>query len=97
MSEPVSCIGHAFSGRCDRCGTDVTGTITTGSDFVSIEGTPVARVGDTCTATCGHTGRISTGSEVLFIEDIPVARVGDSISGDITGTITEGYTFFTSE
>lgn len=62
---------------------DLTGTITTGSDFMKLNGDPVALVGSETyeVDNCGTgVGTVATGSEFIKVNKIPVARVGDEIN-----------------
>lgn len=74
-------VGSMTSGH-DNCAPV---QVISGSPLISIQGQPVARVGDYCNPHgCKHHGThtpiISTGSSIVFIEGIPVARVGDQVS-----------------
>lgn len=69
--------------------------ITAGSQTVTIDGLPAARLGDPLTAHSkpehpSHPRKISSGSSTVFIDGIPAARTGDSIDcgGVVTGSGT---------
>jgi len=72
---------------CHKTPIAVTATIITGSSDTFVNGYPVARLGDTVKATCGHTGKIVTCSSTHFANGLGVARLGDSTSGCFKGTI----------
>ncbi|ABE29960.1 PAAR motif family protein [Paraburkholderia xenovorans LB400] len=75
---PVVLVGHRHS-----CPLHGIGTVTTGSDGVTVNGRPVARVGDM--TSCGAT--IVSGSSTTF-GGKAVARMGDATSHG--GTLIEG-------
>lgn len=60
---PVHCVGHAWATHCcgPACHDSVQGS---GADYISIEGSPVARVGDD--VACGS--KNATGSDFVFAE-----------------------------
>lgn len=66
----------------------VSGTITTGYAKVQVEGLDLARVGDTVTASCGHTGIIQDGHSKFSANGVAAAQLGSTFIGDYTGTIT---------
>ena len=72
---------------CHKTPIAVSGTIVIGSQDTFSEDRPVARIGDTVVASCGHTGKIVTGAGELFVNDIPVARLGDRTVGCYVATI----------
>lgn len=79
MTDPVICItGCAFTPICPP------GVITNGSFTTTIEGLPVARVGDSssncCGACCSCPNAIITGSPKTFVDSRPVAYDGSIIS-----------------
>lgn len=60
--------------------------VITGSPIMSIEGCPVARIGDICEdhgciSHITHTPVITEGSSILIVDGIPVARVGNAVAG----------------
>ena len=94
MAQPVARVGDSVSGTCTAHDDDTpfTGAIVTGSGVTSVEGSPVARVDDTGTTSCGHNFIITSGSAIFFCDGKAVARVGDTISviEGGSGTITSG-------
>lgn len=76
---PVVLVGHLH-----RCPLHGKGHVTTGASDASIDGKPIARVGDSI--SCGAV--IQTGSTDTLIEGRPVACLGDTTSHG--GTLIEG-------
>ena len=83
----VARVGDHIEGYCTIHNTTVTGTIITGSSTLFINDIAVARVGDTCLGSCGHTCTIKTGNNNVINEGKAVARLGDETEGNIIGTI----------
>ena len=63
--------------------------------LVTVEGVPVAVVGDKCTCLAGGPDAISGGSSIVFIEGKALARISDPTAHG--GRIVEGLGWFTSE
>ncbi len=55
-----------------------------------IEGSRVARLGDTVVADCGHTGNIASASSSSFETGAGIASIGDTTSGHYVAGITGG-------
>jgi uncharacterized Zn-binding protein involved in type VI secretion len=85
-------LGDMGSGTCTAHETpiSVNGYVTTCSGNVNAEGAGVATVGDTVTATCGHTGTLITGASRTNANGRAISRVGDSFSGSFSGTMVTG-------
>lgn len=70
-------------GSCTIHGSNIKGTIITGSGDVTVNGRPVARLGDKVIADCGHSAVIITASGT---EDSNgkggTARLNDKVKGD---------------
>jgi uncharacterized Zn-binding protein involved in type VI secretion len=60
---------------------------TTGSTIITADGLSVIRVGDICTASCGHTGRATTGGSSTA-DGLALHRIGDQVTMDPGGTGT---------
>lgn len=78
----VCAVTSVTSGH-DGCGPV---KVITGSPIMSIEGCPVARIGDICEdhgciSHITHTPVITEGSSILIVDGIPVARVGNAVAG----------------
>jgi uncharacterized Zn-binding protein involved in type VI secretion len=73
--------------RSHKYPVKVGGTIIVGDPVTFADGLPVARIGDTVMADCGHTSVIVTGSPSTKATNIPFARLGDSVNGDYVATI----------
>lgn len=85
----ISLVGHyhtcpARRGKCHHVG----GPIISGSSACTVNGIPVALVGDSCSCGCGATDTISSGSASLSINGIPVATTGSSTAHG--GVVVEG-------
>ncbi|NIF26640.1 hypothetical protein F3J44_09595 [Pantoea sp. Tr-811] len=76
---PIVLIGHRHD-----CPLHGATTVTTGAAHATVNGSPIARVGDE--TSCGAI--IETGAAHLLIEGSPAARVGDTTSHG--GTLVEG-------
>ena len=89
MTIGVARIGDRTQGTCfcHPVPISVGGTIVTGSDDTLADNLPVARLGDTVQADCGHTGTIVTASDVTVCNNLGVARLGDSTTGCYVATI----------
>lgn len=78
--QPICRLGDSASGTCNIHGP-WTGTITTATSGFTCDGLPVARIGDSVLASCGHTFFIDSGSSVCTGADgIAIARQGDTVS-----------------
>ncbi|WP_051040880.1 PAAR domain-containing protein [Rhizobium leguminosarum] len=69
----------------------VGGPISETQTLVTVEGVPVAVVGDKCTCVVAGPDTISGGSSIVFIEGNALARIGDG------GRVVEGLGWFTSD
>ena len=82
----IARVSDKHSGTCNHnapcCPHSVSGEIVTGSINVSVNGLPIARLGDAVTHNCPHcgTGHISSASGSVFANGIPVARLGDNVT-----------------
>ena len=92
-NKQIARVGDTTHGTCYRHTKPITvdGTITTGANGFTGDGKALARVGDTVTASCGHTGIINSGASKATCNGRPIARVGDTFTGDYVGNITSGY------
>jgi uncharacterized Zn-binding protein involved in type VI secretion len=75
----ISLVGHnhtcpAYSGNTAHVG----GPITSGNSALTVNGIPVALVGDTCSCEAGGPDTIISGTSALTINGIPAAMVGSS-------------------
>lgn len=76
-------IGDLTSGTCDLgldcCPHGRTGTNSTGSPNVFINGNAAQRVGDSGAISCPHGGSFKSvqGSQTVFVNHIPLTRIGD--------------------
>ncbi len=97
MSSHVSLKGHNHLCPMVEPGPKphVGGPISQTQTLVTVEGVPVAVVGDTCTCMVGGPDTISGGSLIVFIEGKAVARIGDPTAHG--GRIVEGLGWFTAE
>ena len=91
MPKPVARIGDIGIGIC-KCHDNIrmTGKIIKGDNTRVDLNSPVARIGDTVLADCGHTGVIVTGNFKHVDANSPIARVGDRFEGCFTGVIITG-------
>ncbi|WP_422661739.1 PAAR domain-containing protein (plasmid) [Paenibacillus sp. EC2-1] len=85
--------GHAYPIYCS--GHSVSGTETSGSSKVFVNGLPAARRGDGGTSDCPCDGAgytIVGGSSKVFIQGSAAARVGDQVDihGQGSGNMTSG-------
>lgn len=72
----------------------VGGPISETQALVTVEGVPVAVVGDKCTCVVGGPDTISGGSSIVFIEGKALVRIGDPTAHG--GRVVEGLGWFTS-
>ena len=89
----IARLGDSWSGKClcHHSPISVTGTIITGSSDHFSGGLPVARIGDTVKATCGHTGKIVSGSSTDFTNIVEKAHIGSETDGIcLVGVIVTG-------
>lgn len=82
----VARLGDPSVGVCAIHGPRA-GNIVTASPNVFANNIPVARLGDTVLASCGHTGILVTGSPNDYANNLLVARIGDSTAGIYVATI----------
>lgn len=89
MSRGIARVGDKCKGICTAHAVpqQVEGLIISGCEKSSINGRPVARVGDRVRSDCGHEGIIITGSPTAFFEGRQHARLGDQFKGDYSGEI----------
>ena len=75
-------VGDQIKGTCPAHNhpIDVTGTWDTGSGISTTEGKAMVRVGDTGTASCGHSFFAVTGSSVMTSEGKNIVCVGDEVN-----------------
>jgi uncharacterized Zn-binding protein involved in type VI secretion len=66
----------------------VGGPIASGNPSLTVNGIPVALVGDTCICAAGGPDTIISGSSMLTVNGIPVAKVGSTTSHG--GMIVQG-------
>lgn len=85
----ISLIGHNHTCPA-KCGKTphVGGPITSGNNACTVNGIPVALVGDQCACGCGTPDIITSGASALTINGIPVATVGSSTAHG--GIVVEG-------
>lgn len=86
----IARLGDRTFGVCSCHNTPITvgGSIITGAFSTTVNGLPVARLGDTILADCGHTATIITSSVSTTVEGIGVARLGDQGTGCYVCSIT---------
>ena len=91
----ISLVGHNHVCPA-KCGNvpHVGGPITTGNALCTINGAPVALVGDQCSCACGEPDTIVSGSSSMTINGVPVATTdsttahgGKIIQGDSALTL----------
>jgi uncharacterized Zn-binding protein involved in type VI secretion len=75
----ISLVGHhhtcpAKTGKTPHVG----GPIVSGNSALTVNGIPVALVGDSCTCAAGGPDVIVSGTSALTINGIPAAKVGSS-------------------
>lgn len=101
MKRGIARITDACEGHCNHPSHNnrpivMTGTITTGITNSVCNGLAMARAGDICTGTCGHTGIIVDSGVKFSITSRAgggtrsLARTGDEFIGDFYGVITGG-------
>lgn len=66
----------------------VGGPISSGNAAMTVNGVPVALVGDTCTCNVGGPDVIVSGNAAMTVNGIPVAQVGSTTAHG--GVIVEG-------
>ena len=85
----ISLVGHNHT--CpEKCGNTphVGGPITSGNSACTVNGIPVALIGDLCACGCGTPDTIVSGTSALTINGIPVAMTGSSTAHG--GVVIEG-------
>ncbi len=87
----VARVGDIFVGvcRCHRDPISVTGTIISGSSNITVDGMPLARIGDMVMCSCGHVATIVSGGKNSG-QGMNIARVGDVAAGCPVGTLVSG-------
>jgi len=85
----ISLLGHQHTCPA-KCGKTphVGGPISSGNSACTVNGIPIALVGDTCTCACGGPDSITSGSSALTINGIPAAMVGSSTAHG--GVVVQG-------
>jgi uncharacterized Zn-binding protein involved in type VI secretion len=75
----ISLVGHNHTcpKKCKKI-PHVGGPILSGNSACTVNGIPVALVGDTCACGCGGPDTITSGSFALTINGIPAAMIGSS-------------------
>ena len=82
----VTRIGDSTTGICDLglpdCPHNRSGTNSSGSPDVFVNGIPVHRLGDNGSTNCPHGGSFTStsGSSTVFVNKKPITRIGDSTS-----------------
>ena len=81
-SMPIVRVGDQISGTCNAHNPprSVTGVWENGSPNSTDQGRAMIRVGDTGTASCGHSFFAVSGSSVMFSEGLAVMRVSDPVN-----------------
>ena len=80
----VTRVSDTTSGKCDLklkcCPHSRSGTNTTGSPTVFINGLAAHRLNDTGSTNCPHGGTYKSiqGSPTVFVNGLPLTRVGDT-------------------
>lgn len=87
IGDLVSCVCCCHS---DPTCVQTVGTIITGSGTVTVNGAPMALVGDLAVCSCGHITTIVGSSGTVIGENRGAARIGDAVSGCPVGTIISG-------
>ncbi len=99
MTQPASLRGHSHvCPACDPGPKPHVGgpVVSTRQSFVTVEGVPIATVGDTCLCTGVPTSdAITGGSGVATIEGRAVARQGDPCAHG--GRLVQGVSWLTFE
>lgn len=81
----VARVGDSHKGVCDHgqkcCPHNVSGTVTSGSSTVTVNGKGVARAGDSVVHNCPHcgTGTIIASTKTVTVGGKLVARSGDTV------------------
>lgn len=76
----VARLNDRTMGSCTEHGGGIGGRIVSGSPDIVVNGRPVARVGDTVIADCGHVAKIVTGSKTVIPNGSPgTARINDRV------------------
>ena len=85
----IARLGDSTFGTCYAHNTPIIvgGSIISGSQHSLCNGRPVARLGDTVLADCGHTAIIISASTNTDCNNRGVARLGDSTAGSYVATI----------
>ena len=81
-SNPIVRVSDQISGTCNAHSPpcSVTGIWDTGSPSSIDQGKAIVRIGDTGTASCGHSFFAVTGSSVMTCEGIGEVRIGDQVN-----------------
>lgn len=97
MSAPVTLKGHNHSCPMSDPKRHIGGpVVSTQQIFVTVDGVPIATVGDICTCAGVPTSdSIAGGSSVANINGHKIARVGDPCNHG--GTLTQGVPWLTFE
>ena len=88
----IARVGDSFIGTCrgHKNPITVSGTITTGSSTVKVNGRQCATHGSLCVASCGHFAFVLASKSNVKANGKPIAQIGDSVNGIITGRIING-------
>ena len=85
----ISLLGHNHTCPATTGNTPhVGGPIVSGNAAFTVNGIPVALVGDTCTCAAGGPDTITSGTSALTINGIPAAHIGSSTAHG--GVIVQG-------
>lgn len=92
MSIPIARVGDIATGICraHKYPIPVTGIIANGSPSVTVDGLPLARVGDVVTFDCGHTGVIISGLNTGQVDGKVIAHIGSLVVGPMQAVIIKG-------
>jgi len=93
----IARIGDRTFGTCSahKSPIPIGGTIVSGSS-TTVDGPPIARIGDSVATDCGHSGTIVSGAGTT-VDGPPVARLGDSVAGVYNASIISGSSTSTAQ
>lgn len=80
-ARPAARLGDLTLGSCSVHGDNIGGVIIGGNFSLLVNGRPIAQIGDSVLAHCGHTSRILTGDITTQPSKIKIAtaRLGDVV------------------
>lgn len=82
----IARMGDIGQGWCAECECGMTGTITTGSSNVLINGRPCVRMNDIIQGYCGHIG-VLIGTSKNLVNDTLTVPLGSQFHGIFSGSV----------